>query len=324
MVNTFVRRYRRPGGYGNAGPDTRLGAFFSRPIGYLNCKTPCFLILFNIMPNDFPLQVRIENTNLCNAFCTMCPREQLTRPKGTMSLDFFKKIVKQLARGGTRELHLQGYGEPFLDKTIIEKIRAAKDAGIPYTFMVTNASLLNDRISRELLESGLDKLKISFYGVDREGYEKVHNGLSFDEVKRNIERLLELKKAMGTKTPVIDVKYIGKVSEFLVFMLQWGLKARISYARLHNYGYGRRFNAPKVKKRNRKCPIVTRPIMQVLWDGLVVPCCYDFDGKVILGRLGNESVSDVWNGEKYNRFREIHRRREYEKIPMCYNCDKLR
>lgn len=46
-----------------------------------------------------------------------------------------------------------------------------------------------------------------------------------------------------------------------------------------------------------------RSIMQVLWDGRVVPCCYDFDGKIVLGDLRRESVAKVWNGEKYERFR---------------------
>ena len=276
------------------------------------------------MPLSFPKQVRIENTNYCNAECTMCPREQLSRAMGTMQLDFFKKIVEQLKEGGTEELHLQGYGEPFLDKTIIDKIRAAKEAGIPYTFMVTNASLLNEKVNKELLSSGLDKLKISFYGLDKESYEKVHEGLKFEEVKANVDGLIAMRKKMKVKRPVISVKYIGSIKEFASFAFQWGLRAQISYARLHNYGYGRDFNKPDVKDIKRKCPIVAKPIMQVLWDGSVVPCCYDFDGKIVLGNLKNSTVKEVWEGQKYERFREIHRKKEYAKVPMCLNCDKLR
>lgn len=273
---------------------------------------------------SFPRQVRIENTNLCNARCTMCPREQLKRALGTMDLDLFSGIVKQLVTGGARELHLQGYGEPFIDKTIIEKIRVAKAAGIPYTFMVTNASLLDEEISKELLLSGLDKLKISFYGTDKPDYEAVHQGLTYEQVRQNIENLLKLKKSLGIKKPVISMKYIGKPSKFAVFALQWGLKTQISFARLHNYGYGRKFNAPRHDKKDRKCAMVREPIMQILWNGLVVPCCYDFDGKMVLGNLNKESVAGVWNGEKYKNFRELHENREYEKLPICLNCDKLR
>lgn len=254
----------------------------------------------------------------------MCPREQLKRSLGTMNLELFTSIVKQLVKGGTRELHLQGYGEPFIDRDIIEKIRVAKTVGIPYTFMVTNASLLNEEISGELLLSGLDKLKISFYGTDKSAYEAIHQGLTYEQVRQNIENLLKLKKNLGKKKPVISMKYIGKPSKFPLFALQWGLKTQISFARLHNYGYGRNFNAPRHDKKHRKCAMVSEPIMQILWNGLVVPCCYDFDGKMILGNLNKESVSGVWNGEKYQKFRGLHKNREYEKLPICLNCDKLR
>lgn len=276
------------------------------------------------MLKKFPRQVRIENTNLCNAYCKICPREQLSRPQGTMDMEFFKSIVNQLAAGGTKELHLQGYGEPFLDKEIFNKIRFAKSVKIPYTFMVTNASLLNDKVNEELLNTELDKLKISFYGVDKAEYEAVHNGLSYGDVRENINKLIKSKKKLGKKIPVISLKYIGKPYKFLIFIFQWGLKTTISYARLHNYAYGKRFNVPEVDKMNRKCSMVNKSVMQVLWNGLVVPCCYDFDGKIILGDLKKESVSEIWNGEKYNKFRQLHKNRDYESIPVCLNCDKLR
>ncbi len=273
---------------------------------------------------EFPKEVRIENTNLCNAVCTMCPREKLSRERGTMDTEFFGSLVGQLSEGGTEELHLQGYGEPLLDDGIFDKIRMAKDGGIPYTFMVTNASLLDDERCRRLVESGLDKLKISFYGLNKDEYEDVHKGLTYEEVRDNVERLLRVKKKARSSSPVVDLKYIGGLGKFLLFALQWGFKARVSYARLHNYGDGRGFNKPDLDNRLRSCPMVASPVMQVLWDGRVVPCCYDFDGKIILGDLTEESIKDVWGGQRYTKFREVHQRKEFEKLPLCLNCDKLR
>jgi MoaA/NifB/PqqE/SkfB family radical SAM enzyme len=304
------------------------------------------------MSDDFPRQVRIENTNLCNARCTMCPREQLTRGRGTMSLEFFKKLAEQLHEGGARELHLQGYGEPLLDNSIFDKIRFAKEVEIPYTLMVTNASLLKGTDFEELIQSGLDKLKISFYGTDKESYERIHAGLSYKEVKKNVLRLLETKKRLGAKKPVIKMKYIGSkessrhitkhignikyigavmkyamnIPEFLSFFIQWGFRTNTEFARpeFHNYGYGKDFARPRTANRNRSCPMVEESVMQILWDGLVVPCCYDFDGRMVLGDLNGQSVEDVWRGPRYAKFREIHKNRQYGKLPVCLNCDKLR
>lgn len=276
------------------------------------------------MATDFPKQVRIENTNLCNASCIMCPREQLSRAKGTMDLEFFSRILKELAEGGIKTIHLHGYGEPFLDRNIFEKIRLAKRAGIAHTFLITNASLLDDERIKRLLGSGLDAMKISFYGIDKAEYESIHKGLSFDEVKGNIEHLLREKRKSGGKKPLVIVRYEGSLPKFFRFALQWGLKTGIAYARFHNYAYGRAYSRPKIWRKKRTCPIVRRSVMQVLWDGAVVPCCYDFDGRVILGDLKRQTVREVWNSEEYERFREIHSKREYERIPICYNCDKLR
>lgn len=276
------------------------------------------------MQYDFPNQVRIENTNHCNARCTICPMELLTRPLGTMGVDLFSEIIAQLVELGTKEVHLQGFGEPFLDKTIFDKIRIAKDMGIPFTFLVTNASLLNEENSRKLLASGLDKMRISFYGLNKSEYERVHVRLSFDEVRKNILRLLELKRELHVSKPVISLKYIGSILKFIPFFFQWGFKTRVSFARLHNYGYGRKYNETGKKGKDRTCAILSESTMQVLWDGRVVPCCYDFDGKMILGDLTKETVSEVWNGETFENFRAIHRNKEFSKLPICADCDKLR
>ncbi len=155
----------------------------------------------------------------------------------------------------------------------------------------------------------------------------VYSLLGFEEVKANVERLLRIRKEIkktGAPVTKIDVKYIGRLRDFARFALQWGFKAHISFARMHNYGYGRGFNKAGKEKSERRCAMVIDPVMQVLWNGLVVPCCYDFDGKMVLGDLTKETVAGVWLGRKYTKFRSIHEKGEYEKLPICNNCDKLR
>ena len=40
-----------------------------------------------------PEIVQIESTNLCNAKCVFCPRDEMHRKQGVMSFDLFKKVV---------------------------------------------------------------------------------------------------------------------------------------------------------------------------------------------------------------------------------------
>ncbi|MGE5360025.1 MAG: SPASM domain-containing protein, partial [Bacteroidales bacterium] len=44
----------------------------------------------------------------------------------------------------------------------------------------------------------------------------------------------------------------------------------------------------------------------VLWDGRVSLCCADFDGKVILGDLRTQTLTEVWNGTAFRMARRIH------------------
>ena len=273
----------------------------------------------------FPKQIRIENTAACNAECVICPREKLERPTTIMKMDFFMSLAQQSKDGQVPEIHLHGFGEPFIDKLIFDKIRYTKDLGIPRTYLVSNASLLNEQNVQKLLESGLDKIQISFLGTDTIEYDGMMRNLSYKVVKNNVETLLKAKRKLGRKKPIVVLKYIGPLWKLPKFVFQWRFKgAKIAYARLHNWTDGRQYNKPNKEKKHRTCPIVTNPIMQILSNGKAVPCCYDYNGQIVLGDLTKESIYEVWNGEKYKNFRALHREQRFEKIPLCNNCDKLR
>jgi radical SAM protein with 4Fe4S-binding SPASM domain len=189
---------------------------------------------------------------------------------------------------------------------------------------VTNASLLTEDLARQLIASGLDRMKVSFYGVDKEEYESVHRNLKYEEVRENVRRLARLKKEMRRRTPIIETKYIGRWRRYPKFCLQWVAHTGVAFHRLHNYGTGRRFVRVDARSRRRACPMVMQPIMQIQWTGEVVPCCYDFNGEMVLGDVTRRSLAAVWNGEAYREFRGIHERKEFEKLPYCMCCDKLR
>src|SRR3982750_2936536 len=63
-----------------------------------------------------PEIVQIESTNICNAKCVFCPRDEMHRRQGVMSLELFKKVVDECAELGIRHLPLQNYGERFFDR----------------------------------------------------------------------------------------------------------------------------------------------------------------------------------------------------------------
>jgi hypothetical protein len=119
---------------------------------------------------------------------------------------------------------------------------------------------------------------------------------------------------------IIRLQYIGRLWRFLPFVLQWAGKAAVGYSTLHNYGGGRRYQ--KLRQRGGRCPIVTEPILQVLWDGRVAACCYDYDGRMILGDLRRQTIAEIWHGEPYRRLRRAQATGDFAEWPLCRNCDR--
>jgi radical SAM protein with 4Fe4S-binding SPASM domain len=275
----------------------------------------------------FPQEVRIENTNMCNARCVMCPREKLTRLKGIMPLEFFKKLIDQCVELNVKMVHVHGFGEPLLDKNIFEKIKYAKEKGLT-TYMVTNASLLNEKNSIKLIESGLDAMNITFSGITKEIYESVHVNLSFETTFNNVNRFFKIKREMGAKFPRAGVKFMEMketTHEKEKFIEYWNPIANdLIISPCHNYGSGREYvNVGKNLKRESCGRIFFLHAFQILWDGRIVPCCFDFNGEIILGDTNVDSLIDIWNGEDFVKFRDAHEKGEFYKYPYCDKCEQL-
>ncbi len=103
----------------------------------------------------------------------MCPIEDLSAKKGKLTLDKFEYIISQFSF--LRDIGLYGIGEPLNNPRIVEMVKICKSKNI-YTEFVTNGTLLNEKKSGELIDSGLDKLFISLDSIRPENYESVRKG----------------------------------------------------------------------------------------------------------------------------------------------------
>jgi radical SAM protein with 4Fe4S-binding SPASM domain len=61
--------------------------------------------------------------------------------------------------------------------------------------------------------------------------------------------------------------------------------------------------------------------LNVTWNGDVVTCCRDLDGKYNLGNILQSSIGEVWNGQKYLHLRDVILNQELQSIPSCRTCD---
>ncbi|HLJ63714.1 MAG TPA: radical SAM protein [Stellaceae bacterium] len=149
-----------------------------------------------------PVCLYLEVTNRCNLLCETCPRtfEDL-EPPADMSWELFTSIIDQVPE--VKRVVLHGVGEPMLVKDLPRMIRYLKARGI-YTLFNTNGTLLQPRKRREIIETGLDELRVSLDAAEAETFLKVRGKDMFDRIVRNVGEFTALQKEIGAKTPKVS------------------------------------------------------------------------------------------------------------------------
>jgi radical SAM protein with 4Fe4S-binding SPASM domain len=264
-----------------------------------------------------PEIVQIESTNICNAKCVFCPRDEMHRRQGIMSLDLFRKIVDECAALGITHVRVHNYGEPFVDRKLVEKVRYAKQKGIKEVGMISNGSLITEQVARGMIDAGLDAINISVDASGKDVFESTRIGLKYDKVIANIERLVRLRAESGRRHPKLILSFVrqNNSADEQAFIEHWRKIAdKIHITDLHNWG-GTLHQRSDV---NYPCyrPWLT---FTVLWDGRVSLCCADFDGRTILGDLNTETIEQIWNNERYRAVRREHL--ESGGPDVCRACD---
>jgi MoaA/NifB/PqqE/SkfB family radical SAM enzyme len=265
----------------------------------------------------WPEIVQIESTNLCNAKCVFCPRDEMRRRQGVMDFDLYRKVVDESAALGVTHMRVHNYGEPFLDKELVEKVRYAKSKGIAEVGMISNGSLITEDIARGLIDAGLDAINISVDAAGKEVFESTRVFLDYDSVVANIRTLVRLRQESGRTHPKLILSFVRRdnSADEQAFIAEWSRIAdKIHVTDLHNWG------GTLNVKRDAKFPCYRLWLtFTVLWDGRVSMCCADFDGRHIFGDLRTQTIADVWNSPLYRAARRQHL--ESGGPAICRSCD---
>ena len=67
------------------------------------------------------------------------------------------------------------------------------------------------------------------------------------------------------------------------------------------------------------CPDLFRR-MFVFNDGVVGPCCGDWERLLVVGDASAETLSAIWRGEPYQRLRRAHLEGRYREVEACAAC----
>ena len=270
------------------------------------------------------MKLQIETYHGCNARCTMCTIDRWTRPKGPMDDALFKRIASQ-ALGLLPELEVISLymdGEPLLDKGISRRVAHCKEIGLPHVGFSSNASLLTREDSRSLLDVGMNWIAISLDSMDAESYEKVRRRLDHATVVANVHALIEEREKSGSDME-IALRFLGHPENrqtFEEYEAYWQQYLRptdkIVNSWLHNWG-----ETPdgKAVPSTVPCFHLFRN-MVVLSNGKVPMCCVDYNAENCMGQVEEQTLAEIWNGEKFRALRDIHSSGKRAEIDRCRWC----
>ncbi|MBS3062854.1 MAG: SPASM domain-containing protein [Candidatus Diapherotrites archaeon] len=283
-----------------------------------------------------PNLVQVEGIDFCNAKCGMCPVPVLKRAKALMKMDLFRKIIQDCVE--VKPLQVMPFlnGEPFLDPLIFERIACINEL-LPNTLvkLISNAELLDERKLDKLLALKVGMVSFSVNAYSAKAHREVM-GLDHGKVMANIDRFIE--KSQGRipykVTFVSQKENLFEEQAFKDYWHQRGVRA--TALRLQDFGghvdlgkkdslqgrIRRLFSALQGQSNTHACGKLFNHLT-VMADGRVNLCCFDAEGQVIVGDLNEQSVMEVWNGEKLDGIRRMHLAGKRPELPLCGTCTAM-
>jgi MoaA/NifB/PqqE/SkfB family radical SAM enzyme len=154
-----------------------------------------------------PVCLYLEVTNRCNLLCETCPRTfEALEPPADMSWELFTRIVDQVPNIARVVLH--GVGEPMLVRHLPKMVRYLKDRGT-YVLFNTNGTLLSPKKFQQIIDTGLDEMRVSLDAADRESYARVRGKDFFNRIVRDVGKFVAYQQQVGATTPRVSLWLTG-------------------------------------------------------------------------------------------------------------------
>ena len=184
-----------------------------------------------------PNIVQIDLTDKCNLNCVGCwchsdflGKSKLKEYK-ELPYSLVKKLIEDLHKMGVKEIMLSGSGEPFMYPKIMDVITLIKKKEIKLN-IITNFTLVNEKIIKKLVELNVKDITISIWAGDAETYLKTHPNQTkktFERIRENLKYLHSIKK----ENNLPHVKIYNVISKFnydkIKEMLDFSLDTLVDY-----------------------------------------------------------------------------------------------
>jgi hypothetical protein len=270
--------------------------------------------------------------------------EAFVRPRGTrldargpIDLAVVKQIVGEIIRYDDALVVLGGFGDPlrhprFVD--VLETIRSVRrdGRGLYGLAVRTAAADLTEEHVEAMISREVDILSVLLDAWTPELYGKLQSpsdpaAADLDGVLKRLDRLSDARQKRNSIKPTLVpemTKSRDNAHELDEFHDGW--LRRAGTVCISGYGhYARQLEDRSVICMAPSPRVACRRIRSrcvVLADGRVTLCDQDYNGGYAVGRIGEQSLEQLWLGQDFERVRTAHRQGRFDPTPLCASCDE--
>jgi len=287
------------------------------------------------LTREFPSQIVIDATELCNLECVNCAHPHFKRTEfySGKSLDpaLSHKVADEVAgagRGLCRYIRFTGEGEPLIAPHIFEMLDyAVTNSGTTVT-ITTNGSLNHPGKVERLMATGVDIVDVSIDAFSPETYARIRVKGDPNVTRANVKRMIDLSKAAGCPTKVV-VSYIEQkenVHETADFEKYWKDQGAdfVVIRRMHSHAGVIVQIARNLHEVNTRGP--RRPCLYP-WERIVLNprgflsfCPNDWVHGSNIADYRTTTIAETWQSEFYSRLRRAHLANCYAHHDFCGQC----
>jgi len=287
------------------------------------------------LAEDFPSQVIVDVTEVCNLACIHCPHPEFKKSEHYsaryLDVRLNEKMVEEVRTSGagkTQYIRYTSNGEPLVHPKIYDMLDyAVKNSGVSVV-LTTNGTILNEKRVAKLLTSGLHLIDISIDALTAETYAKIRVNGELEVTRQNVNKLLDIKHKLGAKTRIVVsfVQQPENMHESVEFEAYWKRQGAdyVVIRRLHS-------NAGEIAQiadmlRNEPAAGHRRPCLYP-WERILLNargdlafCPQDWVHGSVLANYGDTTIREVWQGEFYRKLREAHQSNNFCGHEFCGKC----
>ena len=284
-----------------------------------------------------PYALLAELTYRCPLHCPYCSNPVQSAERGELNPEQWERVIREAATLGVLQIGFSG-GEPLLRKDLEALVQVARETGL-YTNLITSGLGLNESRAKQLAETGLDNIQLSFQAAEEELADSLAGVRNTHARKlRAVEIIRENGIALSLNV-VLHRFNISRLPEIIDFAETLGA-TRLELANTQYYGWAFRNRSLLLPSRDQveaasqvawAARRRLRGVMEVLYvlpdyftgrpkpcmngwgrkyltvnpHGFVLPCPTAWEIRVLtFENVRERSLAWIWSAsESFNRFR---------------------